>query len=44
MVNAQDMEIFMYSEDTRDLNYEKYFEKGEVITQAHEYNSLKTGA
>jgi len=43
MVHAEDMgDYYRIPADTRDLNYEKYFEEGEVITQAHEYNSHNT--
>ena len=44
MVSAEDMgDYYRVPADTRDLNYSKYFEEGEVIvTQAHEYHSHNT--
>jgi UDP-glucose 4-epimerase len=44
MVKAIDMgEYYRIPADTRDLNYNKFFEEGEkVITQAHEYHSHNT--
>lgn len=44
MVSAEDMgDYYRIPADTRDLNYSKYFDKGEhVITQAHEYHSHNT--
>lgn len=44
MVTAEDMgEYYRIPADTRDLNYNKYFEEGEeVVTQAHEYHSHNT--
>lgn len=44
MVRAIDLgRYYRVPADTRDLNYNKYFENGdEVITQAHEYNSHNT--
>ena len=44
MVNAVDMgDYYRIPADTRDLNYSKFFDKGEqVITQAHEYHSHNT--
>lgn len=44
MVHAIDMgEYYRIPADTRDLNYNKYFEEGEtVVTQAHEYHSHNT--
>jgi len=44
MVHAVDMgEYYRIPADTRDLNYNKYFEEGEtVVTQAHEYHSHNT--
>jgi len=44
MVHAVDMgEYYRIPADTRDLNYNKFFEKGEtVVTQAHEYHSHNT--
>jgi UDP-glucose 4-epimerase len=44
MVRAIDLgRYYRIPADTRDLNYNKYFEKGEeVITQAQEYNSHNT--
>ena len=44
MVKAVDMgEYYRIPADTRDLNYEKFFEEGEtVVTQADEYHSHNT--
>ena len=44
MVKAIDMgEYYRIPADTRDLNYNKFFDNGEeVITQAHEYHSHNT--
>ena len=44
MVHAEDMDgYYRIPADTRDLNYSKFFEKGEeVVTQAHEYHSHNT--
>jgi UDP-glucose 4-epimerase len=44
MVRAIDMgEYYRIPADTRDLNYNKFFEEGEkVITEAHEYHSHNT--
>lgn len=43
MVHAEDMgNYYRIPADTRDLNYEKFFEQGEIITQAHEYHSHNT--
>lgn len=44
MVRAIDLgKYYRIPADTRDLNYDKYFESGdEVITQTHEYNSHNT--
>lgn len=44
MVHAIDMgEYYRIPADTRDLNYDKFFNDGEeVITQAHEYHSHNT--
>ena len=43
MVNAEDMDrYFRILSDTRDLNYSQFFEEGEVITQADDYNSHNT--
>ena len=43
MVHAVDMgEYYRIPADNRDLNYSKYFEEGEVITEAHDYNSHNT--
>jgi len=44
MVHAIDMgEYYRIPADTRDLNYDKFFNNGEeVITQAHEYHSHNT--
>jgi len=44
MVKAVDMgEYYRIPADTRDLNYNKFFEDGkEVVTQAHEYHSHNT--
>ncbi len=41
MVKAIDMgDYYRIPADTRDLNYNKYFEDGtEVVTQANEYHS-----
>jgi len=43
MVNAIDMgDYYRILSDTRDLNYNKYFVDGEVITQAEDYHSHNT--
>ena len=43
MVNAVNMDkYFRIPSDTRDLNYSKYFEDGDVITEADDYNSHNT--
>lgn len=43
MVHAEDMGgYYRIPADVRDLNYDKFFEEGEVITQAHEYHSHNT--
>ena len=44
MVTAIDMDkYYRIPADTRDLNYAKFFDKGEtVVTQAHEYHSHNT--
>ena len=44
MVHAIDMgEYYRIPADTRDINYSKFFEEGEiVVTQAHEYHSHNT--
>ena len=43
MVNAVGMDkYFRIPSDSRDLNYSKYFEDGEVITEADDYNSHNT--
>jgi len=43
MVHAIDMEgYYKIPADTRDLNYDKYFEEGEVITESHDYHSHNT--
>lgn len=43
MVHAVDMgEYYRIPADNRDLNYSKYFEEGEVITEAHDYHSHNT--
>ena len=44
MVHAIDMDsYYRIPADTRDLNYNKYFEEGEeLVTQAHEYHSHNT--
>lgn len=44
MVSAQDMgDYFRIPADNRNLNYDKFFSKGEeVVTQANEYNSHNT--
>jgi UDP-N-acetylglucosamine 4,6-dehydratase/5-epimerase len=44
MVSAENMgDYYRIPADTRDLNYSKYFEKGEiVVTQADEYHSHNT--
>ena len=44
MVRAIDMgEYYRIPADTRDLNYNQFFEEGEkVITEAHEYHSHNT--
>ena len=43
MVNAEDLgQYFRIPADTRDLNYKKYFDFGEVINQTYEYHSHNT--
>jgi UDP-glucose 4-epimerase len=43
MVNAIDMDnYYKIPSDTRDLNYNQYFEEGEVITEAEDYHSHNT--
>lgn len=43
MVHAKDMgNYFRIPADNRDLNYEKYFEEGEVITEITDYHSHNT--
>lgn len=43
MVNAVDMEnYYRIPADNRDLNYTKYFEEGQVITEATDYHSHNT--
>jgi UDP-glucose 4-epimerase len=44
MVHAEDMgRYYRVAADTRDLNYDKFFDDGEeIITQAHEYHSHNT--
>ncbi len=43
MVNAEDMEkYYRIPSDSRDLNYNKYFVEGEVITEAEDYHSHNT--
>lgn len=43
MVHAIDMEnYYRIPSDTRDLNYNQYFEDGEVITEAQDYHSHNT--
>ena len=43
MVNAKDMEkYYRIPSDSRDLNYNKYFVEGEVITEAEDYHSHNT--
>ena len=43
MVNAVDMDkYYKIPSDTRDLNYSKYFEDGEVITEADDYKYNNT--
>ena len=43
MVHAVDMgEYYRIPADTRDLNYGKYFEEGEVIVEATDYHSHNT--
>ena len=43
MVHAVDMKgYYRIPADTRDLNYNKFFEEGEVITEAHDYHSHNT--
>jgi len=43
MINAEDMgEYYRIPSDTRDLNYNKYFVDGEVITEAEDYHSHNT--
>ena len=43
MVNAVDMgDYYRVLSDTRDLNYNKYFVDGEVITEAKDYHSHNT--
>ena len=43
MVNAIDMDrYYRIPSDTRDLNYNQFFEEGEVITEAEDYHSHNT--
>ena len=43
MVNAIEMDnYYRIPSDSRDLNYEQYFEDGEVITEANDYHSHNT--
>ena len=43
MVNAIDMDrYYRIPSDTRDLNYNEFFEEGEVITEAEDYHSHNT--
>ena len=43
MVNAEDMDkYYRIPSDSRDLNYNKYFVEGEVITEAEDYHSHNT--
>lgn len=43
MVHAEDMkEYYRIPSDTRDLNYNQFFEDGEVITEAEDYHSHNT--
>jgi len=43
MVNAIDMDkYYRIPSDTRDLNYNQFFEDGEVITEAEDYHSHNT--
>jgi UDP-glucose 4-epimerase len=43
MVHAVDMDnYYKIPADNRDLNYSKFFEEGEVITEAHDYHSHNT--
>ena len=43
MVNAIDMDnYYAIPSDTRDLNYNQYFEDGEVVTEASDYHSHNT--
>ena len=43
MVKAEDMgDFYRIPADNRDLNYGKFFEEGEVITEAHDYHSHNT--
>jgi len=43
MVNAIDMDqYYRIPSDSRDLNYNQYFEEGEVITEADDYHSHNT--
>ncbi|NVJ54193.1 MAG: polysaccharide biosynthesis protein [Campylobacteraceae bacterium] len=43
MVHSVDMErYYRIPADNRDLNYGKFFEEGEVITEAHDYHSHNT--
>jgi len=43
MVHAEDMGgYYRIPADTRDLNYNKFFEEGEVITEAEDYHSHNT--
>lgn len=43
MVHAVDMgEYYRIPADNRDLNYGKFFEEGEVITEVHDYHSHNT--
>jgi UDP-glucose 4-epimerase len=43
MIHAIDMDrYYKIPADNRDLNYGKFFEEGEVITEAHDYHSHNT--
>ncbi|WP_372998889.1 polysaccharide biosynthesis protein [Sulfurimonas sp.] len=43
MLNAVDMEqYYRIPSDTRDLNYNQYFEEGEIITESEDYHSHNT--
>jgi len=43
MVNAIDMDrYYRIPSDTRDLNYNEFFEEGEIITEAEDYHSHNT--